>query len=80
MHQDLQNRTRGIFGAEGCNVQAIIDPMQKLLTGTNPVRLARRMQPIEIDSADEHWQLVPKCAASSTVRRSQACNTARIAW
>jgi hypothetical protein len=58
MHQDLQNRTRGIFGAEGCNVQAIIDPMQKLLTGTNPVRLARRMQPIEIDSADEHWQLV----------------------
>jgi hypothetical protein len=24
MHQDLQNRTRGIFGAEGCNVQAII--------------------------------------------------------
>jgi hypothetical protein len=58
MHQDLENRTRGIFGAEGCNGQAIIAPLQKLLTGTSPVRLARRMQPIEIDSADEHWQLV----------------------
>lgn len=27
-------------------MQAIIDPLQKLLTGTNPVRLARQMQPI----------------------------------